>query len=466
MTLRGMLGIQEGLDEKGTIVVAIVPQSADDPTPAPITFVPVTDYTKFVKQFQPADASAAVTTIRIGNEESAVAKKGNFAVIAPPEQEATLKRVIAASKNASISVAPLSGWLGKQDIYGVVLPKGIKQGIKPVRDGLNEAKQQFADNEQFRAIAGMMEMYDGFLATIEKEVTHLGLGMQIDDSGNVFLNSHSLFVANGSLQQAASGAKATNAPPFSQAPAGPYFLAFEGAIPQAWAEVMAKFSAQGLLAMPQQEGQKLSEDDINEFVEAMKVSMSGLKSMTMVMGTMKPGQSMYDNMTAVIKVEDSKKYLANYEKSMARMAKALEKTNNPVFKGYSIERGEIDGITTLDMTMDIGALSQQAGSALRAEDDGDDVWLEREINLARRTGGQLDCGDRLQQGGFSAHVGCRARQGGRAWEGAGSRRSCQAVAEEFAVGGARECWRADRFYEIGRASSRSAGSDAAITRVS
>ncbi len=364
MTLRGMLGIQEGLDEKGTIVVAIVPQSADDPTPAPITFVPVTDYAKFVKQFQPADASAAVTTIRIANEESAVAKKGNFAVLARPEQEATLKRVIAASKNASISVAPLSTWLGKQDIYGVVLPKGIKEGIKPVRDGLNEAKQQFADNEQFRAVADMMEMYDGVLATIEKEVTHLGLGMQIDESGNVFLNSHSLFVANGSLQQAASGVKATNSPPFSQAPAGPYFLAFEGAIPQAWAEVMAKFSAQAFSMMPQQDGQKLSDDDINQIVEAMKDSMSGLKSMTMVMGTMKPGQSMYDNMTAVMKVEDAKNYLAKYEKSMARMAKALEKSNNPVFKGYSIEKGEIDGITTLDITMDMSALSKQAGGAL------------------------------------------------------------------------------------------------------
>jgi hypothetical protein len=362
MTLRSVMGIQEGLDEKGAIVVAIVPESADDPEPAPITFVPVTDYAKFIRQFQPADASAAVTRIQIANEESLVAKKGNFAVLSMPDHEATLKRVIAATKNVSTSVGPLSPWLAKQDIYGVILPKGIQTGIKPIRQGLSEAKQSFADNEQFRAIAGMMEMYDGVLSTVEKEITHVGVGLQIDDSGNVFLNSHSLFVANGSLQQAAAGVKTPSAPLLSQAPGGPFFFAFDGVMPEAWMETMAKFSAQAFSAMPSQDGEKLSDEEINKITEAMKESMRGMKSMAFVMGTMKPGQSMYDNMSAVVKVDDAKRYLANYEKSIAQMGKALEKSTNPVFKGYSTSKGEIDGIATLDVTMDMSAIAEQAGN--------------------------------------------------------------------------------------------------------
>jgi hypothetical protein len=362
MTLRSVLGIQEGLDEKGAIVVAIVPESADDPMPAPITFVPVTDYAKFIRQFQPAEASAAVTKIQIANDESIVAKKGNYAVLSMPQHEATLKRVIAASKNVSTSVAPLSAWLAKQDAYGVILPKGIQTGIKPIRQGLSEAKESFADNEQFRAIAGMMEMYDGLLSTVEKEITHVGLGVQIDDTGNVFLNSHSLFVANGSLQQAASSVKAPTASLLNQAPGGPFFMAFDGVIPEAWVETMAKFSAQAWSAMPSQGGEKLSDADINKISETMKESMRGLKSMAFVMGTMKPGQSMYDNMSGVMKVDDAKRYLANYEKSMAQMAKALEKSNNPIFKGYSTSKGEIDGVATLDVTMDMSAMAEQAGN--------------------------------------------------------------------------------------------------------
>jgi hypothetical protein len=362
MTLRSVLGIQEGLDEKGAIVVAIVPESADNPTPAPITFVPVTDYAKFIGQFQPADASAAVTRIRIANDESVVTKKGNFAVLSMPDHEATLKRVIAASKNVSTSVGPLSDWLAKQDIYGVILPKGIQTGIKPIRQGLSEAKQSFADNEQFRAIAGMMDMYDGVLATVEKEFTHVGLGLQVDDSGNVFLNSHSLFVANGSLQQAAASVKTPSAPLLNQAPGGPFFFAFDGVMPEAWAAAMAKFSAQAFSAMPSQGGEKFSDEEISKITEAMKESMRGMKSMAFVMGTMKPGESMYDNMTAVIKVDDAKRYLANYEKSMGQMAKALEKSNNPAFKSYSTSKGEIDGIATLDISVDMSALAEQAGN--------------------------------------------------------------------------------------------------------
>jgi hypothetical protein len=362
MTLRSVLGIQEGLDEKGAVVVAIVPESADDPMPAPITFVPVTDYAKFIRQFQPADASAAVTRIQIANDESVVAKKGNFAVLCMPQHEATLKRVIAATKNVSTSVAPLTAWLSKQDAYGVILPKGIKTGIKPIRQGLSEAKQSFADNEQFRAIAGMMEMYDGLLSTVEKEITHVGLGLQIDDTGNVFVNSHSLFVANGSLQQAATSIKSPAAPLLNQAPGGPFFFAFDGVMPAAWLETMAKFSAQAWSAMPSQNGEKLSDEEINKITESMKESMRGLKSMSFVMGTIKPGQSMYDNMSAVMKVDDAKRYLANYEKSMAQMAKAFEKSNNPIFKGYSTAKGDIDGVATLDITMDMSAMAEQAGN--------------------------------------------------------------------------------------------------------
>jgi hypothetical protein len=363
MAIRAQAGIQEGLDEKGALVFAIFPPTErQDPVfpglPLPVLLVPVTDYAKFVGQFNPDDAKSDVVETRIG----AIMKHGNYAAITAPHEKDRLKEVLAAKGGVQGLPAALTTWAGDHDAYFVALPEGIKRAIGPIRQGLQQAKGAFpADNEQFKSVAAIFDVYDKMLSTIASEVTHFGAGLRIDE-GTVYLNSHSVFVPNGSLAQAAEEAKRPDQSGLAMLPSGTYFMAFEGVVPGAWLKGMSAFSTEIMRSMATQGGGKpLSDEEVRQLSEAMQRSMAGMKSMAMRVGVMQPGKSLYDSISGVMKVENSREFLTGYEKSIREMSKAFEKSENPLFGSYEISKGEVGGVSTLQISMDMSEFFKSIG---------------------------------------------------------------------------------------------------------
>ncbi|MEX2140839.1 MAG: hypothetical protein WD894_16365 [Pirellulales bacterium] len=357
MMVRTLAGIQEGLDEKGSLVVAVVPGTEEGQPPIPVLFVPVTDYKKFVAQLQPAGKDGGdATEVTIANQSFAVMKKGNYAALAPPDHAESLQKVVAAKGGSLGLPGHMTTWAAGHDAYLVVMPEAIKQGIGPVREGLQQAKAAFpADNDQLQTVAAMFDVYDKILSTIEKEITHFGVGLRLDQ-GTIYVNSHSAFLPNGSLAQAAGDAQPPAQRALASLSAGPYVMAFDGVIPESWFKGMAKFSAEAMRMMTPPGGEKLSEDQIKKLTEVMQESMSGVESIAFRFGALQPGKSIYAGMSAAMKVKNSKDYLTRYEKSIRAMGVVLKESKNPLFQSYQLTKGKVGGVETLQVTMDMSEM--------------------------------------------------------------------------------------------------------------
>jgi hypothetical protein len=356
-TVRTLSGIQEGLDEKGSLVAAVLPSEEEGQPPVTVLFVPVSDYKKFISQLQAADKDGAdATEVTIANQNFAVMKKGNYAALSEPRHVDRLKKVVAAKGGSLGLPGHMTTWAGDHDAYLVVMPEAIKLAIGPIRQGLQQAKAAFpADNPQAQGIAAIFDVYDNILSTIEQEITHFGLGLRIDQ-GTVYVNTRSAFLPNGSLSQAAGDAKPPAQRALASLPAGTYVMAFDGVLPESWSQGMAKFSAEAMRMMAPPGGEKLTEEQIRQMTEAMQKSMSGVESMAFRFGTLQPGKSIYSGMSAAMKVDNAKEFLARYEQAIREMTAAFKESKNPFFQSYTVAKGKVGGIETLQLTMDMAEM--------------------------------------------------------------------------------------------------------------
>ena len=65
LMLKMQSGIKEGLDEKGTVAVVLLPPESEGALPTPIVLVPVTDFAKFIEPFEPDSLGNRETQITI-----------------------------------------------------------------------------------------------------------------------------------------------------------------------------------------------------------------------------------------------------------------------------------------------------------------------------------------------------------------------------------------------------------------
>ncbi len=362
MMVRTLAGIQEGLDEKGPLVVAFVPGAQAGEPPFPVIYVPVTDYKKFVTQLQGTDKEDEATQITIANQVFNAIKKGNHAVLVQPDRAENLKSLAATRAGALRLPQRAAEWANSHDAFLMVMPEGVKGAIGPVRQGLQQAKGAFpADNDQLKAVAAMFDVYDGILSTIEKEITHFAFGVRLDQ-GTIYLDTHSVFLANGSLAQAAGDAKRTEASALAALPTGPYVFAFDGVFPESWFAGMTRFSAEAMRIMATQGGGKpLTDEQVAQISDAMQKSMAGVQSIAFRLGTLQPGKSFYASMSGAMKVKNSREFMTAYEKSIREMSDSLSKSEIPLFKSYEITKANIGGVEALQVSMDMSGMLESAG---------------------------------------------------------------------------------------------------------
>ena len=84
--------------------------------------------------------------------------------------------------------------------------------------------------------------------------------------------------------------------------------------------------------------------------------MAGLRSMSMVMGPPKPGESMYSNMAAVMKVKDARQYMSDYQEAMEKIRDIFATTAAAMPFVRDIKKTKIDGADALELTMDMSAM--------------------------------------------------------------------------------------------------------------
>ena len=202
--LKMRAGIQAGLDDNGSAVLAFLPREAaadstggDAETHADaFAFVPVTDYAKFIGQFQPEDATAEITTVTIGggNPRSATRTptQCSSSRIARTGWPRCWRRPKASNRSSPRS-SP--GWPSTTH-RPLSLPAGLKQMTQQARAGLKKASAAInaSGNPQAVCATAAFAMYDSVLEEVGNEVQEVAFGTRVDEGGNMFLDSRWAFV--------------------------------------------------------------------------------------------------------------------------------------------------------------------------------------------------------------------------------------------------------------------------------
>jgi hypothetical protein len=341
-------GVGDGLDEKGDLGVLLLP-GADDAPPIPVLLIPVTDYDKLLKPLTTEKAGDDLTKVTAGGKEALVRSLGGYAVVADPKDEKTLKGLAVASKVAS-DLTPWETWIAGNDMSAVALRPGIHtavtkllQGIELIKSTLSAAGGPSAD------AANVFEMYAIFFRAADKEISAAGLGLRRDEKGNLVLNGRHLLVPDGEWAPFFSNWKPNDRDLIAGLPDETFVVAGGVVVtPAAW-EKMLKLSIGLMKSMPKVYG--LDEEKAKALTDIKFPVLKGLTGFSVVMGVPESGKSLYSKMVGLMRVDNAKKFLVEYEKTMQDYNEVVKKVDSPILKPAEIEKAEVGGKQGLLLTM-------------------------------------------------------------------------------------------------------------------
>ncbi len=351
--IKTKLGVQKGLNEKGSAAIALFPPSDEDPEIA-VIFLPVTDYKEFLEPFRPKDASGAITEITVAEITMLAAKKGAFALVGQRHQRSVLEKALKAKKNVAAWAAPLTAWLNHNDVAGVMTPKGLKTVTALMRQGLERAKEGFAEAPpEAQFMVKWIDKLGGFVKSIETDVTHVGLGGRIDPAGNLHVNARALFAKDSGFAKGAAGFKPLPGGPLVGLPAGPYAVALGGMLPENAMLAMMNLNLEMIKTLGN--AKDLPAEKLKKLEQAYAQMAKGVNGMGMVMHVGKPDEPLFASMVAVMHTDNAPEYLARYAKGMKGMNEVLKDLKIPFMPSSEFKRVKVNGVTALEITTDLTA---------------------------------------------------------------------------------------------------------------
>jgi hypothetical protein len=345
--LKLSLGIQKGLDEKGTAALVVLP---GDP-PQGVALVPVTDYKDFIGSFKAKDIGDKISEIQIAKKTAWVGEKSGFAVIAFKEEEKdAIKKVLNSTTSVAASVKEVEGWLSRHDVAGVITPSGLKQIIAKVREGLDQAKAITANlPQEIQFVTTMVEGVDNFFKSAETEVTHIAFGGRVDAAVNLELSARAVFAKGGNFSQAAGKVMAPSDGPLAGLPSGPYVIAAGGALPKKMMAEMSRFSLEVLKVVLKD----LSEEQNKKLEQIYTQSLKGMQAMAMELRLGKPGQPLLENIVYGITVDDAPAYLKLYEQNVRVMNELVKDGKIPFQQPVELKKVKVGESTAFEVTNDM-----------------------------------------------------------------------------------------------------------------
>jgi hypothetical protein len=359
--VKGFVGVEKGLDEKGGLAIALVggPEGRQWEDSAFFAVVPFTDYKELIAPLSPGDADAAVTTVSVSGMNMVVGKKGSFAVFAFAERKEALEKFLAATKNVTGQIEPLKDWMADKQLALVVTPEGKKLLFQTIGAALPDAEQlnKNAQVEQAAALANVGEMFGMFkelLAAADEQLTHLAVGLHIDDNASLRLAARAIFVPGGKLAAWSKDARLPDEGLLSGVPAGKFAVAYGGVSAQfskeTW-DLFNRFSDLGMQTIGLDEEGRKKFQKVSEQVQAGKRFSSGM------LGMMRPGDTLFSTALAIEHVKNADDHVKAVRQMFELMASAQKdaKTDEPIYELHDVKVGDL---AALEVVTHLGSLAE------------------------------------------------------------------------------------------------------------
>jgi hypothetical protein len=367
-------GAQQGVDVKGTLAAAMLSDKAEDASWFDMiaVFVPVTDYKAFVAQLQPDDADAAISEVTIFGSQFLVTKKGDFAVLVAEGQKELLEKIQSSSKNVAAAVEPLRPWMSQQQAAIVLTPAGKKmlfEATKGMLDtlmafmgnanaGANQDEDAPAPANQLAQAGDALGAVKDLLGAAEGQLTHIGLGVRIDDTTALHVSTRMAFVPDGPLAAWAGKLKLPKEGLLAGLPPDRFTVAYGGISAQFHPAVAAIFDrmTEGGLA---QFG--LSEENRKKYAEILARSRENALGMGVLMGQIRPGDSLVATSISVEHVKDAGKHMKLTREMFETVAQAKLGGDQEGKSLYTIADVTVGDLKALEVITDMNAAIAAAG---------------------------------------------------------------------------------------------------------
>lgn len=346
---KAQTGITQGIDDKGSLGIAVVPGAMGAPTL--LAIIPTSDYKALIEPFSVEDPDANVVQAKVRQMKIAIAKKGDFVVACQAKDADVLKKALAAEP-LSGDVEGLKPWLAEQQAFAIATPTGIKMAQAQALAGLAMVKAQLeGQGDQAKTAVAGLSFYESIFKALDKEISYCAIGVQLDDDGSIHLLSRSLLAEGGVLAKASESAGEGQQDLLKHLPQGPFVFAAGGVYPESLAKEMMGVSMSMMQSLPG--GDKMTPEELEQMIEISKDSMKGMRSMAMFMGVGEEGQSLYSDMVIVLDVESSPRYMKTYAEVMKKMSDAM---GEDAFLKFETAEVDIDGRSALELTVDMKSL--------------------------------------------------------------------------------------------------------------
>jgi len=363
--LKAKLGGAEGLDEKGHLLLVLLPPREGQPQPRPLLVLPVTDYGKLLETLH-GDASADISEIEIAGKTALVGSQGAHAIMVAPDSRAVLERMLHAKTACPAEVDSIATWIGENDGTVVLLNSGLKQVARMASEGLEKAKEKFSELDLGKGkgeqVVAAMEMYIQMLRIIRDEIHTVGKGLRIDADGNFLFGARVRFNEGGILANLASATKTEKTDLLANLPGGPFVGALSATWSPEYSEGFAQWSVLMMRYQPFLRGMKLGEEEARQYAKASALSMEGVRRMAMFMASGEENEKLLENFTGMIDVVDADQYLANYEIALRGWQKLMEGSKSPISMKMEVEQVTVNGLQGLKISMDMKRLMDTQGA--------------------------------------------------------------------------------------------------------
>jgi hypothetical protein len=212
--------------------------------------------------------------------------------------------------------------------------------------------------KQMKQAAAAFDMYAMLLRTMEKETRVLGLGVLYEKGGALRVTKLVRLSPQGDVARVLKGVQPAKRNLLAGLPAEPFVVAAGGVLPEGFSDEMIKVSADMMKSMPDLYG--LTEKQVDEMVKLSPQSLKNIRSGAFLMALGKPGdQPIFAGAVAVMRVDDSQQYMADYEKTVQKYAAFVKEANNPMLTAPEVEKATIGGRDGYKFTMHFPAASTQ-----------------------------------------------------------------------------------------------------------
>lgn len=356
------------LDQDRGFGIAWLPARDGDDAQSGLThfvlFAPAKDYASLVQMLSAEDTSGSIASATLAGEAVVVAKKGDFAIVAQQDDEASLEHVLNADGNMLTKAPGLTPWIRENDVTIALSTSGTELLFDRLMDGLELVKQGAlaVSTDGADVVEASLEIYRGMFESGRKTIQQAALGVRLDPEKSVEL--HYRMVLKPDSEATAPPPKPKN--PSLGLPSGPYLFAFEGPMPQFWSENLMMQGFNVLSSMQGPDAKKPTKQQLAEFNEAAKQTMAGVHSLGFVMGVGEPNQDMYSRTVITFQVDDAPAYVDRYQGTIDTMSNMMK---NLGLSGYEVEAQEVDNTKVLNLTMDMSKFVPPAAQGAGAQQE-------------------------------------------------------------------------------------------------